>query len=608
MTKKRILIIITFILLFSLAFSFFIKVNLWDFDFWWHIATGKYIVSEGHLPEKDPFSFTSMMEENRSLFPERESFILKQYWLAQVIFYFIFDHAGPKGIIFLRAILLMLTLLIAFRWLQKSGVSFHFLFIAVFFLFNNLSRHTGERPVLFSILFTVVALFLLEDFRERKTRKLFLLVPLMLLWSNMHGGFIIGDIIIGVYMLGEGLKIISMKGKYTKQESTVFFYSTAVLAIGASYVNPTGWDAFLIAFSDKYDIFTEGIQEYSSPFFFYTEKIGSIDYVYLILAALFPAILIFRNKQLYSTHVLLLSGFLYMSLTARRYIIFYVIAATMLIVKEIDAVINTLIKKRVSERPYRKMEYAFVVAALCSTLFFMSGYLDYSRFNFGVEKGLTVPEGAVNFIEENRIEGNMFNDLPYGGYIAWRLYPGKKTFIDSRALNRNVMLEMDWIINTRDFDKNTDPSAQSVPLWEMLLNHYKINLIILSLSDVYGSVNFLIFKLLEEDKWVPVYNDAISIVFVRNTGKNRSVIERFRVSKENVYTLIIVRSSLDAMYNSINPRFLVSIGETFYRMGRLNDALTAYRYANKRMPENPAIMEKINQIEAEIKADKNHAE
>lgn len=600
MTKNKTLITIIFVLLFSLSFFSFFKNKLWDYDFWWHIATGRYIVAEQHLPEKDPFSFTTTMEENKNLFPERENFILKQYWLAQVIFYSIFDSVGAGGIMFLRAILLFLTLLIAFRWLQRSGVSFHFLFISTFFLFNSLSRHTGERPVLFSIFFIAAVLFLLEDFRERKTKRLFLLVPLMLLWSNMHGGFIIGNIAIAVYMLGELLKIIFRKSIYTKQESMVF-YSAAILAIGASYINPTGWDAFLIGFSHKYDIFTEGIQEYMSPFFFFTEKITSVDYIYLILAAMFPAILILRNKQLNLTHVMLLSGFLYMSLTARRYIIFYVIAATMLVVKEIDTIVNTMIKKRVSERFYKGMESAFVVAALCSTLFFMAGYLNYGKFNFGVDKDITVPESAVNFIKENRIEGNMFNDLPYGGYIAWRLYPWKKTFIDSRALNYNGILEMEWIMGATDFDKNSKPSARNVPLCERLLNHYKINLVILSLSDVFGSVHSLIFKLLEDDKWVPVYRDAISIVFVRNAEQNRSLIERFRVPKENIYTLIIARSSLDAIYNSINPRFLMSIGEAFYRMGRLNDAVTAYRYALKRMPGNQIIKDRLAKIESELK-------
>src|SRR4030042_6492002 len=95
----QIIILLSFFILFSGFLSNYLTLNLWDYDFWWHIATGRYIVSERHLPEKDPFSFTSTMEENKNSFPEREKFILKKYWLAQVLFYAIFNYTGPTGII-----------------------------------------------------------------------------------------------------------------------------------------------------------------------------------------------------------------------------------------------------------------------------------------------------------------------------------------------------------------------------------------------------------------------------------------------------------------------------------------------------------------------------
>src|SRR4030066_1541 len=104
MKKKsfKIIIFLSFFILFSTFLYLYLSVDLWDYDFWWHIATGRYIVTEGHLPGKDPFSFTSTMEENRNLFPERENFLLKQYWLAQGLFYIVFDYIGPTGIIFFR--------------------------------------------------------------------------------------------------------------------------------------------------------------------------------------------------------------------------------------------------------------------------------------------------------------------------------------------------------------------------------------------------------------------------------------------------------------------------------------------------------------------------
>ena len=186
--------IFSIIILFAAFILSYLSFSLWDYDFWWHIATGGYIVSTGSLPDKDPFSYTSSLEENRNPFPEWENFILKQYWFSQIIFYLIYDNTGPAGIIILRALLLTMTLIMVLWRLQRWHVSFPVSFIFIFILFLATLKTVGERPVLITILFTAVVLFLLEDFKDSRTRRIFLLAPLMLLWSNMHGGLLLGQV------------------------------------------------------------------------------------------------------------------------------------------------------------------------------------------------------------------------------------------------------------------------------------------------------------------------------------------------------------------------------------------------------------------------------
>ena len=65
--------------------------------------------------------------------------------------------------------------------------------------------------------------------------------------------------------------------------------------------------------------------------------------------------------------------------------------------------------------------------------------------------------------------------------------------------------------------------------------------------------------------------------------------------------MIIYLSAGHALDNKINPRSLISVGETFYKMGRLEDSLKAYKYALDRMPGDAAIKERIRQIESELK-------
>lgn len=579
-----------------------LRVALWDYDFWWHVATGRYIVSTGSLPDKDPFSYTSTLEENKNKFPERENFILKQYWLSQVIFYLIYDNADAKGIILLRTILLVATLLLVFWRLQRWSVSFPVSFIFVFTLFSLLTSSTGERPVLFTIFFTVLTFFILEDFKDKKDKRIFLLIPIMLLWSNMHGGFILGVAVIMVFILGEGIKIILRKTVYSGREISLF-YAATIIALAFSFINPTGWDAFSIAFSSKYKPFTQGIQEYASPFFLYKEKVYPVNYWYISLVALFPALIIIRKRKIDLTHIILLSGLLMMSLSAIRFIVYYGLIASMIIGKELDIFIKEILRTRFSEEAYEKMLNVLTIVAILSVILYISGIHKFEKFRFGIAKGRSVPAAAVDFIEENRLSGNMFNDYGYGGYLAWRLYPQHKTFIDSRGLNIGVMTEFSWITQTvgyTDFSGGIDASIATTPLWERLINHYDINFMLLAPFDIYAQLQPLIFQLIESDKWVPVYCDFISIIFVRNVDQNGSIIKKSRLSKEVIYNRIAVRGIDYALFNKVNPRSLISIGDTFYKMGRLEDALTAYQYALKRMPNNPMIQEKINQVEAEI--------
>lgn len=600
MSKIKTIVFISFILT---AFLQIQNIALWDNDFWWHIATGKYMVTEKSLMEKDVFSYTSSMKENDNLFPERENFILKQYWLGQIIFYLIYEYTGPRGIIIFRTLLYIGTMLFVFWRLKRWSVSAPVAYIATFVVFMAMmSKITGERPVLFTILFTAVTFFLLEDFKDKKDKRIFLLLPLMLLWANLHGGFILGVVMVMVYMISEGINIRFKKNYYTRQQM-ILFYAAAIAAIALSAVNPTGWDAFSIAFSSQYKPFIDGIQEYQSPLISYREKFTEVNYWYMTLAALFPIILAVRNKKMDLAQVILLSGFLIMGIIAARFGVYYVIIATIVIGREFDAWLKELFHSRFSEQAYIKFTNLLTIITLCSLLVYIGSFFQFNRNTAIVARGFSVPVNAVDFIEKNNLEGNMLNDFGYGGYITWRLYPSRKTFIDTRALNLTVMTEFHWMVATVNSIYGNEPSQSKGPLWERLLDHYDINFIFLALHDVFGSPLQLNLKLAESDKWVPVYCDPISIIFVRNIEKNRKIINEFKLTKDEIYNVMIFSSTKYALSNSVNPRSLIALGQIFYQMGRLNEALTAYEYAMKRLPRQD-IEDKINEIKSEIEAKK----
>lgn len=598
MKKFRLII---FFLLLLVVFTFFIKVEIWDPDFWWHIASGREIVNTYSLPDKDILSYTSGMMENLNRYPERETLILKQYWLAQAIFYLIFKYIGPSGIIIFRALLFSLIVFFVLLRLDRWRVSPVISFFAGFSMFMMLlARLMGDRPVLFTFLFTAMTFFILEDFRNKKDKRIFFLLPIMLFWANSHGGFIIGILMIMVYMVFEGIKIILKKAEYKKEELSVF-YIAAALAIGVSFLNPCGWDAFDIALSSKYKPFTTGIQEYDAPYkAFFVWKVSPVDFWYLGSIALFPLVLILRNKKFDLTHFVLLSGLLAASTTGLRFVFYYEVIAVMIIGRELDAWIRNIFSSRFSAEAYSTIMNWLAVGACISLLLFVSGYFKIKNMKITSSRS-AVPVNAVDFVEKNRLKGNMFNDYGFGGYLEWRLYPWKKTFIDTRGLNLTVINEYNAMVTAANSFFGPEPSETKGPLWERLIDHYNIDIIFLNYLDIQGSVFQLHFALNESQKWAPVYADTLAAVYVRKNKNNDDVIEKFRVSKDFVYDMLIYRSSALALAYARSPRALMSLGETFYKMGRLKDSLTAYKYALKRL-QSPDIEAQITKIEAELKA------
>ncbi|MEW6054765.1 MAG: hypothetical protein AB1552_13415 [Nitrospirota bacterium] len=596
---RSLIISAAFIILLSTLFYIFLSINLFDSDFWWHVATGRYIVENGAIPDTDPFSFTANREENRNLMPEREQFLLKQYWLGQIIFYLIFDFFGPKGIIIFRASVLFMVLLLVLWRLTRMQVSFYIIFVFISFVYLDLARFTGERPVLFTILFTVLTFIVLEEFREHKTRLIVLLVPLMLLWANLHGGFIMGVVIIGIYMIFEGLKSILKKTDYTNKELSLFYIAT-ILALAASYLNPTGWEAFPIALSPKYKFLETGIQEYQSPFMLYLNKLSHIDYGYLTLMVLFPVMLLLRNKRFDITRGILLAGLFIMAAKTGRYSIYYVAIAAIVLGKETDMLVKQLFSQ-ISGASFAKIRTAFAVLALCSSLVFFIGVYKFLWLQMDVARGSFVPEGAVDFVEENRLEGNMLNSASFGGYITWRLYPWKKTFVDTRWLNYTVQQEYAWIAGALESLSGGELTEGKKPLWKKLLDNYDINFVLIDTLDVYGNVPKLLLVLTEDNAWAPVYAEPMAFVFVRNIPENNTIIEKFRLQKDHVYNTIIMVAAQMAIYKQSNPKYLITLGKTFYSMGRLQDALTAYEYALQRLPKEQYARDMIARIKSELK-------
>ncbi|SPQ00030.1 membrane hypothetical protein [Candidatus Sulfobium mesophilum] len=580
-----------FILFVSFGFIL-LSQTIWDYDFWWHIATGKYIVETGSIPTTDPFSFTSQLPENNNLYPLRERFIMTQYWLAQILFYLLYNNFGPAGIGVVRAVLLLGTVYAIYKALKDRGASPYIIYLSVFLSFVSLLRSLGERPVLFTICFSIICFVMIDDFMRRRSRSFYFLPLLMLVWSNLHGGFILGDGVILVFMVIEGMKLLFGKSGFAEREKIIFFL-VLFLALGASGINPNGFFGFMIALSKEYAPFYVGINEYQSPFLLYKMKVSSLDYGYLTALFLFPVILILRNRKFNPTHLVILILLAAASVSAGRFTVYYGIIASLILGDELNLWLKEHREKFVLKQAH--LDIAFSIIMLGSSVLYFVGMTNLKSLKIR-ESAWTVPTGAANFIINNHIKGNMLNDMGIGGYLTWRLYPEVRTFIDTRSLNYTVMKEYTWMATATESIYNTKLPPGKTPLWNRLLEHYRINLIVFNPLDIYGNVLPLTMKLLDDDNWVLVFSDINTFIMLKNVPENEQIIKKFRKTNDELYNSIIVKASFYAQSNKGNPLVMEALGDIFEKMGKTDDAIKAYKYALKRMPESPGIKEKLDKL------------
>jgi hypothetical protein len=600
MTKITRIIFISVVFIFIFALF---SVEIRDSDFWWHLKTGEYIYHTGSLPASDPFAYTSLTKDPVNPESKRIKFILRQYWLAQLAFYWIYLFFDFQGIIYLRAFILTFLVFLLYKGIRREGVgpylSIVLLIPAVIMLSSNF---TGERPQLFSFLFAFLIIYCLEGFRKnvyildnqtQVTGKLplYYLLPMpfvMLLWSNMHGGFMVGIMIILGYLIAEILKYFTKRfGQILPFGSLKSLTIMSMLSIFLSFINPNGYNVISILLELENSRYKETIIEAMSPF-----KIGlyypSVTIFFVILAISF-IILMVNFRKLEFTDMVIYSGLTVMSLSAVRFTAFFTPFAIIMIARY--GISNS--KKLIfNERLHLVLKKSEIIFSVLLSILLIAAMIRLELFKDGVRL-YKYPEGSVKFLKENRIEGNMFNPYYWGGYLLWALYPDYKVFIDGRGLIEQVYLQQLNVMQGKSQE------FQGIPEWKAILDAYNIDFIItFSVDKFTGNLIPLIPAILNDPEWHLVYLDNVSLIFVRGSNQNRNIINRFEMPKEWLWNEVVTEAAIKSKDSPHRVNFLITIGDAFFAKKSYEEAKGTYLKAKKIEPDNRTLKERIEYLKA----------
>lgn len=203
-----------------------------DPDTFLHTVVGERILDSGHLIYTDPFSFTRQGQP-----------WIAQQWLAECAMAFIHKLDGLDGLLLVTA-----TLLAGFyTWithrLVRRDIHFLVVFLILAFAFTCSSLHFHVRPLIASIILLGVVFAWLGDYEagRKSVTRLFWLVPLFCLWTNLHGGVLGG---LGTLAIATGgwtvWRILGWESPIRGWRDGAALYLVVLLCVLSIYVNPYG--------------------------------------------------------------------------------------------------------------------------------------------------------------------------------------------------------------------------------------------------------------------------------------------------------------------------------------------------------------------------------
>ena len=469
------------------VFAFlFASRPLSDGDFWWHLKTGEYIVRNFSIPRVDFYSFTV---------PGRHW--VAHEWLSEVIFYLVYSRAGFNTLIFIFTIVTVLAFWVVFRRTQAHPFVKGF---AVLLSVWSILPTIGVRPRAFTLVFAAIYLALLHGFvRDRATRAIWWLVPIMIVWVNLHAGYLIGLVLIGVTLVGvvldawfAGEKLAS---HWSRLKTLALVFIACLLSVN---LNPQGPRIFLFPFEFFFSpIQQDQITDWLSPDFHEKALFPLLALIMLTITAL-----ALSPKRVRPSELLLFLGTLYMTLKSNRHMAIFALVAGPMLADYLQHWLDTTRFARIftaspatASSGRRQFIFNLILVVVLIACVIKLKSVIYSP---PTQARVGVPLNAVAYLKENGITGNTFTDPNiWGGYLIWET-PANPVYIDGRIdmYGDEFMREYLGII-------------RGVTPWQEPFDKYGVQVAIVSPTSM------LRLQFEQSPQWQQVYRDEMAVVFRR---------------------------------------------------------------------------------------------
>lgn len=459
-------------------------------------------------------------------YTEPEHRFYNHHWFSCVIFYLLYQLVGWVGLgVFKTLIFLMAFSLVFFAALRKAD--FWLVACLSFPAIIILSERMGLRPEVFSYLFVASYFYLLtEQDHNPNSKRIYWLIPLQLLWVNMHVFFSIGIMMTAGYVFENIL--LNFKG-WHKNPQIIKLVTVFAGVLLISFINPRGAAGVFYRYPQDFPLYIAEnvpIQGYLRGESFWEDPSIPFFYAAVVFVGIFT-LYAWKRKQKPIFYTLAILATIALSFRIIRSLALF----GFMFLPVASAMANEpflRIKHWFTRELPRFSGYAARLGAIMVLLFFVlmiypgwpKLYL-YRQRGFGAARWA---ESAGQFLLDHQIHGPIFCDGDVGSYVIHYLYPQEQVFADNRF---GDAYSGEFFNNLMDIYANEE-------VWQNALDKYQFQTIVAyHYGGTPGGRVFLSQRVFDPN-WALVYYDPFVMVMVRNLPENQELIQNFAIIPENI--------------------------------------------------------------------------
>jgi hypothetical protein len=512
-----------------------------DADIGWHIRNGEQILATHSLPRTDPFSSTM---QGQPWFDWE--------WLYDIVLGILHQACGLNGVVWLCALLAAAIFVLLLSQLLRGGTGLLLAIPLMLLAEAAATIHLYARPHIVSWLFSLLWFAVLNRWERCEDESLPRWIPWffpasMLLWVNLHGGWIFGMALLGIYTfaaLVESLRtpdgFAAIRASHRARAMASAFAVSAV----ATLVNPFGWrlHAHIYRYlGDRY--LMNHIDEFRSPDFhgwsqrafavilvliviafaggrfsgerFSGERLSGerrkvrLSHWLVVLLAVYAGFYSSRNLPVSSMLLVLVAGPIlwanFASLADKP-------GAWQWVRNGAARISDFSDRMGAQEMELRGHLWPVVSVALAFAVCLEGGWLGSRQLIHAQFDAKKLPVAAVNFLQKESQDSQdsknkdkqpsaepVFSTDAWGGYLIYRMYPERKVVVDDRHDLYGSDRIRQYLILT-----------QGEPGWQSVLKDWQIRTVLLPTDSTLANL----LRELPRD-WRVAYEDEVAVVFER---------------------------------------------------------------------------------------------